>query len=551
MLSDVNISVLTNVIGAVESGGQVYGKRNYAAYTPPFKNSPKEYTITLGWAQNYGNEARALMRLIFEADKDAFRKVDNVGIEKMLSKDWVALRWNPTAVEKEVLVKLIDSSVGRACQDALFGNLMKKFIEYCEEKYTKDPKAIMMYCEIRHLGGFGPANRIFNRCAGKYDLDTIMAALAADQKDNSSSNQVGDVKYWSRHLKCRQFIDRYAVVDEENQNGEKEEPMKYNPKVLIKIAEDEIGYLEKKSNDNLDSKTENAGKGNFTKYWRDMKPSFQGQAWCDCFVDWCFTKAYGKKAALELQCGGTYDFYTPTSAGRYKEKGQWHVSSPEMGDQIFFKNSERICHTGIVTGADSAYVYTIEGNTSGASGVISNGGGVCRKKYSLKSGYIAGYGRPNYGVESETVKEGPRDILKGMKGEDVKEMQKMLINAGYSCGKAGADGDFGNDTEKALKAFQKDAGLEANGVYDKKTDLALLNTKKVEEPKKEVKHGVVNVELLNVRSGPGKEYKNLSSYPLLKKNNEVDILEVKGDWYKVLIAGKHEGYVSAKFLNVD
>lgn len=43
---------------------------------------------------------------------------------------------------------------------------------------------------------------------------------------------------------------------------------------LIATAKAEIGYLEKRSNANLDDKTANAGSGNYTKYWRDIQPSF-------------------------------------------------------------------------------------------------------------------------------------------------------------------------------------------------------------------------------------------------------------------------------------
>jgi peptidoglycan hydrolase-like protein with peptidoglycan-binding domain len=38
-------------------------------------------------------------------------------------------------------------------------------------------------------------------------------------------------------------------------------------------------------------------------------------------------------------------------------------------------------------------------------------------------------------------------------GEDVKEVQKRLIELGYSCGPDGADGRYGNDTEEAVKKF--------------------------------------------------------------------------------------------------
>lgn len=47
-------------------------------------------------------------------------------------------------------------------------------------------------------------------------------------------------------------------------------------------------------------------------------------------------------------------------------------------------------------------------------------------------------------------------LQKGDSGSAVKTMQTMLIKCGYSCGKSGADGDFGTGTQTALKAFQKD-----------------------------------------------------------------------------------------------
>ena len=65
---------------------------------------------------------------------------------------------------------------------------------------------------------------------------------------------------------------------------------------------------------------------------------------------------------------------------------------------IFFTNGQRSHHTGIVTEVTSSRVKTIEGNTSGASGVIENGGGVCRKSYRKDYGQILGYGIPDWSL---------------------------------------------------------------------------------------------------------------------------------------------------------
>ena len=166
---------------------------------------------------------------------------------------------------------------------------------------------------------------------------------------------------------------------------------------LLAVTKAELGYLEKTTNSQLDSKTANAGYNNYTKYARDLFPSLQGQAWCDMFVSWCFVQAFGSASAKQLLCGGLSSAYTPTSAQYFKNKKQYYTT-PKAGDQIFFKNSTRICHTGIVTKVTSTTVYTIEGNTSSGTAVIANGGGVYEKSYSLSNSNIDGYGRPDWSI---------------------------------------------------------------------------------------------------------------------------------------------------------
>ena len=164
-----------------------------------------------------------------------------------------------------------------------------------------------------------------------------------------------------------------------------------NMEDMIKVALAEEGYLEKRTNDMLESKTANAGSNNYTKFGRDM--GCNGQPWCDAFVDWCFKKAYGTAEAKALL--GGWSNYTPTSAQYFKNMHQW-FTTPQRGDIIFFKNSQRICHTGIVLEVKNGRVYTIEGNTSGGSTLEANGGCVAKKNYPLGYNRIAGYGRPKY-----------------------------------------------------------------------------------------------------------------------------------------------------------
>ncbi|MBQ1363785.1 MAG: peptidoglycan-binding protein, partial [Oscillospiraceae bacterium] len=64
-------------------------------------------------------------------------------------------------------------------------------------------------------------------------------------------------------------------------------------------------------------------------------------------------------------------------------------------------------------------------------------------------------------------------IKYGCEGEDVKLMQEMLLKLGYDLGSWGCDGDFGDCTDLALRAFQKDTKLDVNGECGPATLVAL------------------------------------------------------------------------------
>lgn len=200
---------------------------------------------------------------------------------------------------------------------------------------------------------------------------------------------------------------------------------------LIEIAKAEVGYLEKETNKNLDSKTGNAGDENYTKYARDLRKAGyyngnkNGYAWCDVFVDWCFYMLCGKdaKKAEAMICQtGDYGAGCKYSAQYYKNKGRLY-KDPKPGDQIFFWNKKKtaIAHTGIVVAVDKTYVHTVEGNTSSASGVVANGGAVEEKKYKLTNSRIYRYGRPKYDPEPAEVPE----VEEAPKAEETPKVEEV------------------------------------------------------------------------------------------------------------------------------
>lgn len=241
-----------------------------------------------------------------------------------------------------------------------------------------------------------------------------------------------------------------------------------SPDDVLKIALDEEGYLEKsKTVYSLNKaiiyeKSAGAGQDNITKFGKEMHDIYPKTmdfpaAWCDAFVDWCFMKAYGIAIAKQLLCG-EFDDYTINSANYYKKAGRWSQKDPLPGYQIFFKNSTKICHTGLVYKVDKKYVYTIEGNTSNKGILVPNGGAVAKKKYVLNYANIAGYGMPKYDVRAT--------CSLGDQNADVLYLQKRLLSRGYMLPRYGADGDFGEETFKAVKNFRVENGLNSSGICD-------------------------------------------------------------------------------------
>lgn len=175
---------------------------------------------------------------------------------------------------------------------------------------------------------------------------------------------------------------------------------------ILQIARNEVGYLEKKSSAYLNDKTANAGNANYTKYGAWFQNGvYQAQPWCDMFVSWCAEQA-GEAAAV-----GCFA-YVPSHTQFFRNKGLYFArgeQTPQQGDIIIFRDES---HIGLVEYVSGGYVHTIEGNTSGGSTLVSNGGGVHQKCYALTSGYIQGYGRPAYSnsnavpvTETTTIKE--------------------------------------------------------------------------------------------------------------------------------------------------
>lgn len=132
--------------------------------------------------------------------------------------------------------------------------------------------------------------------------------------------------------------------------------------------------------------------------------------------------------------------------------------------------------------------------TSGHTAVVLNDGG----KY-------------EGAIEGKEYALGDRILRNGDEGADVKLMQEYLLKLGYDLGKWGADGDFGDTTEKAVMEFQCDEDLEADGEYGPKSHAVLMEAIEFDEQLEPQSARIVVIRGGNcyVRTAPNTDGKKL------------------------------------------
>lgn len=385
-------NVLRKIIYAVETGGQVYGQQDYSDFTEAYTNSSEEHAITIGAGQWYATEAQTLLKRIHDADTAQWDRLDNIGLwEQVQEADWSCFNISRNSQFANLIVQLISSKIGVKCQDSLMDEQLAAYADEAFKSGVTDARGQAMCVNFRHQGGQGAVTRILAKTQKPYTLDNLYVACQTD-----TGNQVG--AYKSRQRFVYDALKTYFPESEETGMNAIDK--------LIQIAKNEVGYLEKASNSQLDSKTANAGSNNYTKYWRDVKPSYQGQPWCAGFVSWCFMKAFGQEKAKELLKHWPY-VYCPTLGNLFTRN-----ANPKIGDIVIFYHNGTFTHTGIVTAVIGDRFYTIEGNTSGASGIIANGGGVCAKSYLNSQMPGTKFCTPNYSLVKNTTSVSDSDTTK-------------------------------------------------------------------------------------------------------------------------------------------
>ena len=387
----------------------------------------------------------------------------------------------------------------------------------------------------------------------KYYENQVLWQYTSDGSVNGISGRV-DLSYI-----MNVFNMNAAQVKKPEEKKEEVKPIEKSEwQKVLEVAKAEIGYLEKKSNSQLDSKTANAGYNNYTKYWRDVKPEWNGSYWCAVWVTWVFQTALGKQRAKELLKHYPY-VYCPTLAGLFTK-----YTTPQVGDIVIFWKNGAFAHTGIVIAVNGKQFTTIEGNTSGASSVVDNGGGVCLKVYNLNS-VNAKFCRPAYNstsISSDTNKVVVADDMHTVKW-------KGYVNIGNNIGlavrlqpnisaKECSFSGLKQGTEVGVSYEQGDWYLiKYDGKFGYVQSQYIGKTKVSEESNPDpiidnihtVKWtGIVNVKngTLNVRLQPTTSAKTCSFSPL-RKGVEVGICHQDGDWFLIKYNGKY-GYVYSSYI---
>ena len=229
-------------------------------------------------------------------------------------------------------------------------------------------------------------------CFACYPITVSAASYVTGANGASSSYKSG--KYYQHHQSIALTGDNVTDV--------------------LAMAISQLGYQEGSSDGQFSGTV--AGSNNYTEYCYNMgkiSGAYGGSSyhWCATFVSWCLLQGgattqnsmndwcrnhMGNASYIWREVSCSYWFKQLQSVGYGKTRASGYT--PKAGDLIFFWSSSdnRVGHIGIVLYVEGGRVYTIEGNTSSASGLESNGGGVYFKNYSLTSTYIHGYGAMPY-----------------------------------------------------------------------------------------------------------------------------------------------------------
>lgn len=224
-----------------------------------------------------------------------------------------------------------------------------------------------------------------------------------------------------------------------------------------------------------------------------------GKKWIGHYVADCsglFSWAFKQLGGYMYHGSNTmYKTYC-TSKGKFVNGKRSDGKELKPGTAVFTGTENDHGHVGLYIG--NGKVIEAKGTQAGV--IISS---VTEKKWTFW-GELKGvdYGETTEQPVSEQNDGFPADtgwhptLRRGSKGQDVIDCQTMLYKLGYGLGVDGIDGDYGRNTERAVKEFQSDHRLTVDGVCGPMTwdalekTVAQLNAKPVEHTYTVCIHGL-------------------------------------------------------------
>ena len=135
---------------------------------------------------------------------------------------------------------------------------------------------------------------------------------------------------------------------------------------------------------------------------------------------------------------------------------------------------------------------------------------------------------------------GARILRKGDEGKDVEDLQTRIKAVGYDPGEI--DGEYGTNTENAVKALQKDADILVDGEFGPDSYAALLvlevddDPNDIPEKPEDIEEGdvVISGGDAYLRTGPGTQYDKAG----VAHSGEKFTYANPDEWVPVLIDGR-------------
>lgn len=168
----------------------------------------------------------------------------------------------------------------------------------------------------------------------------------------------------------------------------------------------------------------------------------------------------------DTNANGNYVNYC-TSKGKIGEISRQYV----LGEAVFNGTATKKTHVGWVCGFMSNGDVLVVENRGLAYGVVIT-------RMSKRAWKYRGLMTKKFSYDDEPIQPDPpvfvfhRNLKYGCSGDDVIELKKLLIHAGYDQGitiNTKSSKNFRSSTKKCVKEYQRDSGLTIDGIAGSKT----------------------------------------------------------------------------------